>query len=327
VSTRVQLTPFSRECASLWRELFGNRYGHYNTTATKIAAEVKRRSKSGSFSGAARGVLAAARLAIASRRLNARRGRSSASAVHSGAGTAESALWNDSMRKFHERSRSNIPGVTQTRAGPRGPFVNPAGVSLLANCGAKAQPLARERPYRKVASFCVTDMCPVRGSEIVTGLHRCAEADLVIVPDLTILHDVDALAANVDLVVSFLYIVSIGVDVATSTQLSAAKGRPTCIPLQHCVRHIPAMAEQPLARKFFVGARLLVEHADVHTALRRLARRPGSKFVLSETSDPAPGGISFQTLGDVVAWASSVCRVQHVLGPKAVTSDGVPMPA
>ena len=44
----------------------------------------------------------------------------------------------------------------------------------------------------------------------ITGRHRCAEEDRVIVPDLSILHDADALAGSPDLVVCFLYIVSLG---------------------------------------------------------------------------------------------------------------------
>ena len=41
------LTPFSRECASLWRELYGARFGHHNAKATLAAQE--RRSRSQGF--------------------------------------------------------------------------------------------------------------------------------------------------------------------------------------------------------------------------------------------------------------------------------------
>ena len=40
------LTPFSRECASLWRELYGARRGHYNAKAT-LAAKEKAKQKTG----------------------------------------------------------------------------------------------------------------------------------------------------------------------------------------------------------------------------------------------------------------------------------------
>ena len=42
-----QLTPFSRDGASLWRQLFGARWGHYNAKATMAAQE--RRSRSQGF--------------------------------------------------------------------------------------------------------------------------------------------------------------------------------------------------------------------------------------------------------------------------------------
>ena len=84
-------------------------------------------------------------------------------------------------------------------------------------------------------------MCVARECDAVTGWNRCAVADLVVVPDLSMLHDVDALAANMDLAVSFLYIVSLGVPVATKTQLFAAQGHPRRILPQHCVRHVRAI--------------------------------------------------------------------------------------
>ena len=43
-------------------------------------------------------------------------------------------------------------------------------------------------------------MCLPSEAAIVIGRHRFAEADLVVVPDISILHDVDAMAADVDLV-------------------------------------------------------------------------------------------------------------------------------
>ena len=88
----VALTPFSRECASLWRELFGARSGHYNAKAT-AAAKLKRNAKPGAFRAAKLDVLAAARLAVvSSRRRDAGQARGSSSVVHPGAGTVCSAL-------------------------------------------------------------------------------------------------------------------------------------------------------------------------------------------------------------------------------------------
>ena len=79
-----------------------------------------------------------------------------------GVGSAESALWNTEMSKFQNRSSNNIPSVTQTRASPNCPFVNPPGVNLDERRGAQAQPLARQRHYFKVAIF-DGETCDVRG--------------------------------------------------------------------------------------------------------------------------------------------------------------------
>ena len=312
--SRNNLTSFSRECASLWRELYGKRRGHFNAKAVSAASSKKQTART--FRGTMRGVLAAARLAVAARRRAKSSSSSSSVALHAGAGTADSALWNDPMTKFQSRSRKNIPGVTQTRAYPGGAFMNPAGVSLAPYRAAAAQPLARPRLINKVALLGVTGV-RVRELAVVSGRHCCAEADLVIVPDISIFHDVPALTANEDLAISLLYIVLLGLEVATTTQLSASGGKPRSIPTASCQRHVPAMLQRMV---FCLGARLVIEHPDVHRALRRVASAPKSKVTWSKcVGEPASGGnVVFNTLAEVVLWADSVRRVEHNLGVKAV---------
>ena len=250
--SRNNLTSFSRECASLWRELYGKKRGHFNATA--VSAASKKRQTAGTFRGTMRGVLAAARLAVAARRRAKSSSSPSSVALHAGAGTTDSALWNGQMTKFQSRSRKNIPGVTQTRAYPGGAFMNPAGVSLAPYRAAAKQPLARPRLINKVALLGVTGVC-VREAAVVSGRHCCAEADLVIVPDISIFHDVPALTANEDLAISLLYIVLLGLEVATTTQLSASNGKPRSIPTASCQRHVPAMLQKMV---FCLGARLVI---------------------------------------------------------------------
>ncbi|CAK0899599.1 unnamed protein product, partial [Prorocentrum cordatum] len=317
------LTSFSRECASLWLELFGHRHGHYNPHAT-AAAKLKRRGAPGLVRGRVRAVLGAARLAVAAARLRRARGQSS-TAVHSGAGTEASALWNDGMGKFQARSRKNIPGVTQARACPGAPFASPPGVHLAPRRGATTQPLARPSPCSKVASLGgATDTCPARGCATVTGRHRCAEADLVVVPDFSFLHDLDAIAASADLTVSYFYIASLGLDVVTKTHLVSAQCHPDGIPLGHRMRHVPANQRGEVIH---LAPGLVAGHPDVRAAARRVARRAGSKLAVSEAPPPAAGGTCFSSLRDVVAWASAARKVRNEGGPKAVTVDGMPMRA
>ena len=162
----------------------------------------------------------------------------------------------------------------------------------------------------------------MRDAAVVRGRHCCAEADLVIVPDISIFHDVPALTANEDLAISLLYIVLLGLEVATTTQLSASHGKPTSIPTASCQRHVPAMLQKMV---FCLGARLVIEHPDVHRALRRVASAPKSKVTWSQSASggdgaPASGrnNIVFNTLAEVVLWADSVRRVENNLGAKAV---------
>ena len=224
-SSRGELTPFSRKCACLWRQLYGARCGHYNPAATR-AAKLKRAAR-GPLRRATVGVLAAARMAV-----QCKRARPASAALHPGAGTVQSTRWNDAMQKFHGRSVRNIPGVTQVRAAPGGAFLKPPGVDLTPHRAAR-EPPKEPCPHRMVAVLTTTasgvERClRGKGCRVVTGPNRCAEANLVVaVPDLAILHDSRALAADdVDLAVSFLFVVAFGIDVVKETQLAAASYVP-----------------------------------------------------------------------------------------------------
>ena len=122
-----------------------------------------------------------------------------------------------------------------------GPFIGPSPVS--ANSGknpvAPAPPKST-RQYVKVA-FLGGAAEEELGTwcEKVSGPHRCAATDLGVVPDMSLLHDVDKLAAEVDIAVSLFYIVSLGVDITTQTQLAVVKGLLGHLAVQHCVRHGP----------------------------------------------------------------------------------------
>ena len=319
---RQHLTPYSRSCASLWRELYGSRHAHYNASAT-VAAAAKRKSNTGGFRKITLGVLASARLAVASERR--RRARRAASLIHSDTGTADSAFWTDDMQKFKNRSSRNIPSVVQTRASPGGVFLNPPGVHLSAARSAK-QPLARAASYTKVAIL-HGDMSAVKDARIVTGRHRCADADLVVVPDLAILHDVVALSARVDMAISFLYIVALGIDITTVAQLSASGGHVRRLPAVDCIRHAPACHVTKVY--FAIDESLDNAHPEIRTALRRISRADKSKCTLSASGgvDPASGGVALRTLSDVMAWACSVRRVEVEAGPKVRTTAGIALPS
>ena len=158
------------------------------------------------------------------------------------------------MRRWtssRKNTDNNIPGVVETRCRPGAPFIPPRGVHLERNAAAIPKPLVRS-PFAKVAFLSDTPQ-EQRGSHTtITGRHRCAEADLVIVPDLSILHDAEALAGSPDLAICLLYIVSLGLDITTQKQWDAARGVRNLQPLA-CVRHVPLVKETHIT--FCVGAR------------------------------------------------------------------------
>ena len=222
---------------------------------------------------------------------------------------------------------NNIPGVTQTRARPGGPFLNPVGVCLGARMAAAAQPLSCAISYNpKVAIVDMnrTTVRPAWRCRIVDGPHRCAEVELAVVPDLTMLHDQDLLSSDIDLAASFLYIVSLGVLTTTTAQLAAVQGIPSKLNPLSCVHHVPAASS---ANVTFIVTRYLREaHVDMYKALKHIASKPESTISVEKESTSAPGEIVLDSLQDVVKWASSARTVRNVRGPKAFVSDGVAMP-
>ena len=151
-------------------------------------------------------------------------------------------------------------------------------------------------------------ICEWMGSREVTGPHRCAEANLVVVRDLAILHDGASLAADVDVAVSFLYVVALGLDVVTRAQLVAASYVPGRLLPSQYLRHARACEQRATLR---VEERLDVEFPSVRAALRRIARALGSKIVVDAVGAPASGGVSLVTLRDVVNLAVSAPRVHR----------------
>ena len=168
-----------------------------------------------------------------------------------------------------------------------------------------------------------TKACPAKACRIVDGPHRCAEVELAVVPDLAMLHDQDLLSSDIDLAVSFLYIVSLGVLTTTTAQLLAVHGIPRHLKPQCCVHHVPAARQKNVT--FCVTAYLREAHADMYKALKHIALAPESKISLKKNSTSASGDICLNSLRDVVAWACSARRVQNVRGPKAFVPDGAAM--
>ena len=225
------------------------------------------------------------------------------------------------MKKFQRRSRRNIPGVTQVRAAPGGAFLKPPGVDLHAKRGARAPPAGRT-PHCKVAVLAASgaeETLRVKGCAVVTGRHRCAEANLVVVRDLSVLHDVAALAASVDTAVSFLYVVALGVDVVTEALLAAASYVPPRVSPTQYLRHARACENKAT---LVLGSQLGVESLAVPRALRNIASAEGSE--IKEVA--ADGDVAWTSLRDVVQWAVSARRVLNELGPKVLAADGSRLP-
>ena len=231
------------------------------------------------------------------------------------------------MGKFQARSRRNIPGVTQVRTAPGGAFLKPPGVQLAARRGALAPPPQGPCPHRRVAVLTASGVTErsLRGKgcrRVLTGRHRCADANLVVVPDLPFLHDVGALAANVDVAVSFLYVVTLGVAVVTESQLAAVGYFPGRLSATQYLRHARA-CETTSATTVRVAERLHLVEPAVKASLQRIARASRGNIRVEAPGAPAAsGGMSWETLRRAADWAISVRRVLNEVGPKVLAADG-----
>jgi hypothetical protein len=325
-----RLPDFTRECAGLWRELYGARFGHFNAAATAAAAlQAKKRSAAaGTVRGMVGGVLAAARSSVLAKRR--RPDRPSRVDDENGAGTSRSDVWNKPMEKLQHRSRFvNIPGCSTARAAPGAPFVVPARINLGKLRAAKpARPASGGvLQYNKVALLGVDPAeCPVNGCPRAEGLHSCAEgAALVVVRDLAILHDVATLAADEGLAIRFLYVVLRGLDVTTQPQLKAARGDPRRLPPAHCLGHVPASSCGKTALRFWIAPAFAVEQAAAYKALRKVAAAPGATVAVEKKAPPAGGApsgvVCIRSLRELVAWAVDARKVENVRGPKAFNTS------
>lgn len=229
------------------------------------------------------------------------------------------------MRKFQARSRRNIRGVTQVRTAPGGAFLKPPGVQLAARRGALAPPPRGPCPHRSVAVLTASGVTEQslrgKGCRVLTGRHRCADANLVVVPDLPFLHDAGALAADVDVAVSFLYVVTLGVAVVTESQLAAVGYVPGRLSATQYLRHARA-CETTSATTVRVAERLHLVQPAMKAALLRIARARKSNIRVEAPRAPASGGMSWETLRHAVDWAISVRRVVNEVGPKVLAADG-----
>ena len=123
-----------------------------------------------------------------------------------------------------------------------------------------------ERPVR---SLWASQSLSLTQSVLVTGAHRCSKVGLVVVTDLSALHDAEAACRDSDQAISLVYVVALGLDVTTEAQLVGVQGRAGRLAVHSCVRHVPAMKKKVV---FAIDAQFQIEQADVVSALRRISR-------------------------------------------------------
>ena len=276
-----------------------------------------------------RGILAASRLAVMQRRMIHKARALSASgdatraAEPSVAGTSDSKHWTQEMHKFSERTKHPILSVTNLRAKPDGAFLPPPGIDIHRKRAAPSEPLAR-KAWANVAFFDDSAPLPVVGVRVLDGMQRCHHADLVIVPDIRVLHDQTKMCENVGLAISALYILALGKDVTTAEAWKQAQGNPNKLAMSSVVPHVSASENKVTVNRSEAFAKRC---PSVVNALRNIAAAPNSKWSqpLARLTKSKTEG--FDTLADLMAWAVPLRRVARHGGPKVRAIDGTRLPA
>lgn len=152
-----------------------------------------------------------------------------------------------------------------------------------------------------------------------TGRWRCCNADLVVVDDLSRLHDCpDDTAVN-----QVLSVVGLGKPVITSASWKLARGDHNLVPKESVIRHRPLAREKQVA--FVYDGHFEARAGNVLDTLKHLSRIPQSTWtVVRAGAAPPPAAVGaevVQLIGtDVVrAFLQNNRRICNVTGSRAWT--------
>lgn len=315
-SGRLHLTPFTSECARIWRQTFGARMGYRNTLK-----QIPKRT--GTWAHLKRGVLGAVARSVSASRLPAlervdgvtvfgvRRSVLKLEATDPSAGRPTSKYSTPKLEKFRERtakkrianpilekgSRFCFPKFKARRAAKEAPSIaHVHRVCFLGNCGNQA-------------------VAANSGCEVCVGARRCRQAQMVVVDEMSSLHA----CADAAMLTHLIYIAGLGRPVVTEASWELAERRPSTLQSCSVVHHVPlALTVQ---RWFCCTAAFKQNFPGVVLALKACVELNKSKWKFTEPGQPLAANLRSQvTQVDAVAplatWLQNERRIANTLGPK-----------
>jgi hypothetical protein len=311
-SGRLGLTPFTRDCATLWIATYGRKMGVRNRV------EAVNNGTCGTWVSVKKGVLGAMAKAMVASRLPAveridgdtvfgvRR-----SVLKREAGEPTAKYSNPKMDRFRKLTlkkamvdsrlekgnRLSFPKFTPRRAAKEARSIaHVSRVCFLGDCKT-SQPLAAKP-----------------GTEVVTGAKRCHQAQMVVVDEMSTLHACD----DDDMLTHLLYIAGLGKPVVTEASWLLAERTPRALNRRSVVHHVSlALSVQ---RIFRCTAAFTSNFPGAFRALKVCAALDDSKWKLMSPGQPlAAASRKLVTEVDGVAplatWLQKETRIVNSLGP------------
>ena len=278
-SIAPRLTDTSREWANLWRQVVRARMGCYNLSAVKACAAYWGNSKK-TWRARRTNVLAAAEQSVQeSRECGAASAPMTAfgvrrdffkQAADSKAGTSDSRHWSGKLDNFTaltaRKAAHNKLWNIHKGLGPR------RGRDIL---GTKVAP-----PLGVISSVRFLGEALESKVEVAVGSKKCKRAQLIVVPDLSLLHNS---AADKGMVAHLAYIVGLGKAVVTSSAWTLAQGDPAKILPNNIIRHVPAAVGAKQVFTYTPAFR--TRYGEVHEAMRFCADKEKSKWTWTKRAN------------------------------------------
>ena len=335
-------TAFTIRCVELWRANYGQRYG---LDLSQRKRRIPKPKRTNSFAEARRGVLRAAERARAASVQKSRINPSEMTSYGVPAGVFQTEtmkggpMWNKALEQFtkhtlRQRARNLLslagreglpkhkprPGYTgKPKFKPRPGYTGKHSAESLS----RVKRLAYLTEVDEAAGGAVAV-----GLQESRGLHRCREADMIIVDSLDRFH---ATGAELALVIDVLYLVARGLPLTTQACAARVSGRVQSLTPAEVMEHSPM---KTFKTEFLLEASFRRSHREVKRAIRACCALPDSKWVLVEkfapsrpgkggkNSKPASGGaprrrathqrqVLVSSLGTLWEWLQATRRIKN----------------
>ena len=320
------LTDFSRGCTVLWRKQHGTRFGNYDASSRKTSEKLaalrqEKKLKSGTWAACRRNVLLSATRARHAARKPDNGGtafgveRRVLAEVHPLAPKETSTFWGSRFKKFAKLTEDKLLFNSGNRRGRL--QIDAYPTKERPAFGAKPKLPLISKVY--FAPSCADDRAV--GSTIISAFSGAANAQLVVLADLSYLFEV---AADSDAhLADLIAIVGLGLPVARREDWMEADCSHWKLPSTMVLFHGRLATKFPVA--FVKDVNFESTHPRSLASITACTNVPGSLWRLRGKKDKECGRpektIDLRSVGEIGKWVLESRRVLNAAGPKAFAAS------